>query len=98
MLTQLCPTLRNPVNCNPPGSSVHGIFPGKNDGGTKALTQVEDGVMMLTLMTSINYSLDSVIDLWHNAKLNFLQLKPLHEYAHACACAQSYPPVCDPVD
>ena len=24
--TQLCPTLCNPMNCGPPGSSVHGIF------------------------------------------------------------------------
>ena len=23
---QLCPTLCDPVDCNPPGSSVHGIF------------------------------------------------------------------------
>ena len=32
---QLCPTLCDPVDCNPPGSSVHGIFqaiPGKNTG------------------------------------------------------------------
>ena len=25
-LTQLCPTLCDPVDCGPPGSSVHGIF------------------------------------------------------------------------
>ena len=23
---QLCPTLSDPMDCNPPGSSVHGIF------------------------------------------------------------------------
>ena len=23
---QSCPTLRDPMDCNPPGSSVHGIF------------------------------------------------------------------------
>ena len=26
MHTHLCPTLRNPLNCSPLGSSVHGIF------------------------------------------------------------------------
>ena len=26
MCAQLCPTLCNPMDCNPPGSSVHGIF------------------------------------------------------------------------
>ena len=25
-VTQLCLTLRDPMNCSPPGSSVHGIF------------------------------------------------------------------------
>ena len=25
-VTQLCPTLSNPMDCSPPGSSVHGIF------------------------------------------------------------------------
>ena len=24
--TQSCPTLRDPMDCNPPGSSIHGIF------------------------------------------------------------------------
>ena len=26
LITQLCPTLCDPVDCSPPGSSVHGIF------------------------------------------------------------------------
>ena len=25
-VAQLCPTLRDPMDCRPPGSSVHGIF------------------------------------------------------------------------
>ena len=25
-VTQLCPTLRDPMDCSPPGSSIHGIF------------------------------------------------------------------------
>ena len=25
-ITQSCPTLRDPIDCSPPGSSVHGIF------------------------------------------------------------------------
>ena len=27
LVTQLCPTLCDPMDCNPPGSSVHGILP-----------------------------------------------------------------------
>ena len=29
---QLCLTLCDPIDCSPPGSSVHGIFQGKNTG------------------------------------------------------------------
>ena len=32
LVTQLCPTLCNPMDCSPPGSSVHGDSPGKNSG------------------------------------------------------------------
>ena len=28
-LAQSCPTLSDPMDCNPPGSSVHGIFPAR---------------------------------------------------------------------
>ena len=31
-LFQSCPTLCNPINCSPPGSSLHGDSPGKNTG------------------------------------------------------------------
>ena len=40
LVAQLHPTLRNPADCNPPGSSVHGDSPGKNTGmGCHALLQ-----------------------------------------------------------
>ena len=32
LVAQSCPTLGNPMNCSPPGSSVHGDSPGKNTG------------------------------------------------------------------
>ena len=32
LVAQSCPTLCNPMDCSPPGSSVHGIFPGRNMG------------------------------------------------------------------
>ena len=32
LVAQLCLTLCNPMDCSPPGSSVHGILPGKNTG------------------------------------------------------------------
>ena len=39
-VAQLCPTLCDPMDCSPPGSSVHGDSPGKNIGvGCLALLQ-----------------------------------------------------------
>ena len=32
LVTQLCPTVCDPMECSPPGSSVHGDSPGKNIG------------------------------------------------------------------
>ena len=32
LVTQSCPTLCDTMNCSPPGSSVHGDYPGKNTG------------------------------------------------------------------
>ena len=29
LVTQLCPTLCNPMDCSPRGSSIHGIFPAR---------------------------------------------------------------------
>ena len=31
-VAQSCPTLRDPMDCSLPGSSIHGIFPGKSTG------------------------------------------------------------------
>ena len=40
LVAQLCLTLCNPMDCSPPGSSVHGDSPGKNTGvGCLALLQ-----------------------------------------------------------
>ena len=32
LVAQLCPTPCDPMDCSPPGSSVHGDSPGKNTG------------------------------------------------------------------
>ena len=40
LVTQSCPTLCDPMDCSPPGSSVHGDFPGKSTGvGCHAILQ-----------------------------------------------------------
>ena len=41
-VVQSCPTLSDPMDCSPPGSSVHGIFPGKSTGvGCHCLLHLE---------------------------------------------------------
>ena len=41
LVGQSCPTLCDPMECSPPGSSVHGDSPGKNTGvGCHAILQV----------------------------------------------------------
>ena len=50
LVTQLCPTLWNPMDCRPPGSSVHGISPGKNTGvGCHFLLQTIFSIQILNL-------------------------------------------------
>ena len=40
LVTQLCPTLSDPMDCSPPGSSFHGDSPGKKTGvGCQAFLQ-----------------------------------------------------------
>ena len=40
LVTESCPILRDPMDCSPPSSSVHGHSPGKNTGvGCHALLQ-----------------------------------------------------------
>ena len=40
LVAQMCPTHCNPIDCSPPGSSIHGDSPGKNTGvGSLSLLQ-----------------------------------------------------------
>ena len=42
-VTQSCPTLSDPVDCSPPGSSVHGIFQARVlEWGAIAFSEMED--------------------------------------------------------
>ena len=55
LVTQLCPIFCNPMNCRPPGSSVHGAFSSKNPGeGCHALLLLHLylKIIMIVLMNS----------------------------------------------
>ena len=49
LVTQSRLTLCNPMGCSPPGSSVHGIFPGKNTGVSLPFPSPGDGVPNLEI-------------------------------------------------
>ena len=55
-VTESCPTLRDPMDCSLPGSSVHGIFPGKSTGvGCHCLLCIHIYFCLNTLSTSVKY-------------------------------------------
>ena len=70
LVAQSCPTLCDPVDCSPPGSSGHGDSPGKNTGvGCHALLQghVTCKVKFILLSKSIQmYSDESqnIVNIW----------------------------------
>ena len=52
-VTQSCPTLRDPMDCSPPGSSVHGIFQARVlEWGAIAFSDLERLLLLLLLLLS----------------------------------------------
>ena len=75
-VTQLCPTLRDPMDCSLPGSSVHGIFQARvlewvaiafsNIEGTKYL--LDNLVFMRTLDTQLRQAVLCTLRIWGRKK------------------------------
>ena len=62
LVTQSCLTLCNPIDCSPPGSSVHGDSPGKNIGvGCHALLQ---GIFPPRDRTQVSHIADRFFTIW----------------------------------
>ena len=54
-VAQSCPTLSDPMDCSLPGSSVHGIFPGKSTGvGRQCL--LHRNILELSKVLTISYT------------------------------------------
>ena len=67
LVTQSCLTLCNPMDCSPPGSSVHGDFPGKNTGvGSHSLLQ--EIFMTQGLNPSLPHCRQSLYQLSHRGR------------------------------
>ena len=92
-VTQSCLTLCDPMDCHPPGSSVHGDSPGKNTGaGCHALLQ---GIS-LTWWSNL-HSLRLLH--WQEDSLPLSHLGSSSSCAAAAAKSlQSCPTLCDPID
>ena len=54
-VTELCPTLRDPMDCSPPGSSVHGIFQARVlEWGAIAFSEGKEIVRYKSLVVSLS--------------------------------------------
>ena len=57
-VAQSCPTLRDPMNCSPRVSSIHGIFPGKSTGvGCHHTLQLQVLLLCRTLVAQSSLTL-----------------------------------------
>ena len=83
---QSCPILCDPMDCSPPGSSIHGDSPGKNSGvGCHALLQgiFPTQKMNLHLLCLLHWLAGSL---------------PLGHLAQFSSVAQSCPTLCNPMN
>ena len=82
-VAQSCPTLSDPMDCSPPGSSVHGIFQARVlEWGAIAFSVLEYYTLSLYIYTSTIYiyivtpstltcPLGSILSLWSSNKTNY---------------------------
>ena len=87
-VTQSCPTLSDPMDCSPPGSSIHEIFQAsvlKWDA-----IAFSDALFQRSFISWLIYSVSETIIPKHECLVWFFFL-----YLH---CAQSCPTLCDPTD
>ena len=101
-VTQLCPTLSDPMDCSPLGSSVHGI----HSPPSKRLEWVAISTSRVSSRPTNKTQGSSLclLHLWHG-QAGFLPLVPpgkphIHTAAAATAAKshQSCPTLCDPID
>ena len=91
LVAQWCPTLHAPMDCNPPGSSVHGDSPGRNTGvGCHALLRGSSWPRDWTQLSRIAGGLFTV---WTTR-----EAQPGLLVMVSCSVAKSCPTPCDPVN
>ena len=93
LVTQLCPTLWNSMDCSPTGFSVHGDSPGKNiEVGCHAFLQ---GIFPTQGLNPGLRHAGRFFTIWTT-------VKPIYRHTyillHACSVTQLYPTLGDPMD
>ena len=84
LVAQSCPTLCDPMDCSPPGSSVHGDSPGKNPGvGCYALLQ---GCSQLRDRTQVSWIAGGFLTSWAT--------REAHAQKQISPCATATEPEC----
>ena len=62
-VTQSCPTLRDPMDCSPPGSSIHGIFQARVlEWGAIAFTPYQNIIPFIYVEVFLEYFISIVLD------------------------------------
>ena len=73
LVAQACLTLRDPTDCNPPGSSVHGDSPGKNTGvGCHVLLQ---GISPPRDQTLVSHIAGRLFAIWATREARYCRLE-----------------------
>ena len=79
-VAQPCPTLRDPMDCSPPGSSIHGIFQARVlEWGVVAFSDLEEANKMISLWKwSI---LEMILQVYLPCHIDYVWLSLVSEYA-----------------
>ena len=88
-VTESCPTLSNPMDCGPPGSSIHGIFQAR---------VLEWVAISFSRGSSPPRDRTQVSALQTDALPSEPPGKPYMQLAAAAKSLQSCPTLCDPID
>ena len=101
-VTQLCPTLRDPMDCSLPGSSAHGIFQARVlEWGAIAFSEIcglkqQKFIILQFWRPKVQNDLSGYIRDWRSVSTTSLHVKAPIPYVSVCA--QSCLTLCDPID
>ena len=92
---QSCPTLCNPIDCSPPGSSIHGIFQARVlEWGAIAFSEIPAGCptiqSILTQTAQNRHQTVQVRAQSHKTVPYFRCQSPFSDFSYVCVCVYIY--------